>query len=144
MDRRTLLTTGTLAFTGLTAGGVYAQVAKPGEKPHHKMDEMHQKCLELCQHCESVCNQIITHCLSSHGGDHRIHSECARAAITCQDFCGLSAKLMARMDNLSAELCGLCARACEKLQDDPQMKDCAKVCRECSDSCKQMAKSTAR
>jgi hypothetical protein len=54
MDRRTLLTTGTFAFTGLAAGAVNAQVGKHAEKSHHKMDEMHQKCLELCQHCEST------------------------------------------------------------------------------------------
>jgi Domain of Unknown Function (DUF326) len=147
MDRRKLLATSTVAFAGLAAGKVFAQDGKPGQHSQH-LDAMHQKCLELCQNCESLCNQIIDHCLRPHSDNGKIHAECARAAMTCQDFCGLSAKLMSRMDKLSPDLCKLCAQSCdacavecEKIKDDPQMKACAKLCRECSEACKKMAES---
>ena len=65
-------------------------------------------------------------------------------AMDCQEFCGQSAKLIGRASPLMGIGCTACAaRAsarteCEKHGDDEQLARCAKECRTCAASCKDM------
>jgi len=146
MDRRTMFASaGAAAIAGTVASKAFSQENATASHPKHTMNAAHQACLEACQSCESTCNAMISHCLTHASEGHKEHVSSARAAITCQDFCGLSAKLIARMDSLAMANCEVCAKACdacaaecEKMPSDKQMAACAKECRACAALCRKM------
>ncbi len=39
-----------------------------------------------------------------------------------------------------ADTCKMCGEECEKLKDDPMMKECADECRKCEKACREMVK----
>ncbi len=147
MDRRTVLTTASAAaFAGTMIGRVCGQENKAGAHAHLEMNDVHGACLEACQSCESICNATLSHCLTHLSAGHKEHAACARSATTCQDLCGLSAKLIARGDAFAVAVCAVCAQACEacavqceSMSSDSQMSICAKACRVCAAACKKMA-----
>jgi len=65
----------------------------------------------------------------------------------CQEFCVLSATLIARGSPLMhysceacADACRACAEACEKHPASEIVKACAEKCRTCERSCREMVK----
>jgi hypothetical protein len=40
---------------------------------------------------------------------------------------------------LCAEICTACAKSCERMGQDEQMKTCAAACRACAESCQKMS-----
>lgn len=103
-----------------------------------------QQCIENCQNCHKICEQIISYCLEQ-GGEHaeRKHIE---LLLSCADICRTSSHFMMWHSDLHpkvcavcADVCTKCADGCERMSDDEMMKLCAQVCRECADSCRRMS-----
>ena len=145
MDRRRMLASaGAVAVAGMVSGVAQAQ-EKSSIKSASTMDKMHQECLDACQSCEVTCNQTVNHCMTHLSQGHKDHAACAALAMSCQEFCGLSAKLIARSCTLAPDACAACAKACdacaaecEKMKTDEQMSACAKDCRKCAAACRKM------
>lgn len=108
-----------------------------------------QHCIENCTRCHQICLSIIRHCLEK-GGSHS-QPQHIRLLQDCAEICQTSANFMLRQSPLHhhtcrvcSEICQLCADDCERMGDDPKMKECAQVCRTCAQSCAEMAKAKAK
>ncbi len=147
MDRRNMLVSaGAVALAGVAAGVSRGQESGAATKSTAGLDKLHQSCLEISQNCESTCNATVNHCMTHLAEGHKEHAACAAVAMSCQEFCGLSAKLIARSCTLApaacqacATACDACATECEKMKSDAQMTACGKACRECAAACRKMA-----
>jgi len=147
MDRRNLLASaGAVTLASVAAGVSHGQERGTASKSTASLDKMHQDCLDICQSCEAACNVTVNYCVTHLASGHKEHAACAAMAMSCQDFCGLSAKLIARSCTLAPAACEACAKACEacateceKMKSDAQMAACAKLCRECAAACRKMA-----
>jgi hypothetical protein len=141
MNRREILGLAGIGMTGLSLGAVSAAA----QHPHHH-DKLHGECLKACDTAATVCNETFHHCFHKVKDGHPEHHEIATITIDCQEFCKLSAELLARESPLiitaltaCAESCKLTALACSK-HDDPQMKECADACKKCETASLAMAK----
>lgn len=149
MNRRELLTTAgaTAAAAVVVGSGARAQEQRRSHSPvMAQRNRMHQHCLDECIHCETICNETAQHCMAQVAAGKLEHLRPAESALACQDFCGLSAKLIARSCPMMTAACEACAKACdacaaecEKNTSDEQMQACAKACRDCAASCREMA-----
>lgn len=106
-------------------------------------DDM-QICIQNCNQCAQVCEQLIQHCLNK-GGMHAAPKH-IRTLQDCADACLVSAKFMIRQSDLHPRTCAVCADTCiacavecERMSDDEMMKFCADVCRRCADTCQRMS-----
>jgi hypothetical protein len=106
-----------------------------------------QQCIENCQQCHKLCEQLISYCLEK-GGMHaeRGHIE---TLLSCADICRTSSHFMMWNSDLHPRVCGVCADVCikcaedcERMSDDEMMNLCADVCRECAESCRRMGSYT--
>ena len=146
MDRRSLLASaGAIALANVAVGVARGHEVKSESKSIPGLDKMHQSCLDICQSCEATCNTTLSYCMTHLAEGHKDHAACAALVLSCQEFCGLSAKLLARSCVLTPIACGACAKACEacaaecdKMKSDKQMAACAAACRECAASCQKM------
>ena len=100
------------------------------------------------QDCAAICLQTIQYCLEQ-GGEHTEPTH-MQLLLDCADICQTTAAFAARrsqnhvgVTSACADICDLCASACEKFQDDPQMKACANQCFLCAAACRQMVSFTA-
>ncbi|HVU89121.1 MAG TPA: four-helix bundle copper-binding protein [Pirellulales bacterium] len=146
MDRRHML--GTVAAGVASLGFVEAKAFAADDEKHahegHNAGQL-QKCMDTCVDCMNECNMTVHYCYerSLHGTSKFMHA--LHLAMDCQEFCGNSAKLIARASPLMnvgcqacAEACDKCAAECEKHGDDEQLARCAKECRTCAKSCRDM------
>jgi len=151
MDRRELLGVlgaGAVGLTTLSRGAVAAAQEKH-EHQHH--DKVHEDCMKACGECAKSCNETARHCLDhlrEGSGDRKAHAKVHELTMDCQEFCVLSATLIARGSDLMqyaceacAEACRCCAEACEKHPASEMVKECAEKCRTCERSCRDMVKS---
>src|SRR5262245_59744061 len=101
MDRRELLGVlgaGAAGLAALSHGDVRA-----ADEQHHHRDKIHEDCLKACGECATSCNQTAAHCLeqlAAGSGDRKTHARVHGLAIDCQEFCVLSATLIARDSSL--------------------------------------------
>jgi hypothetical protein len=107
------------------------------------IDEAMHDCITNCSDCHDICMATVQHCLQQ-GGKHAA-ADLIRALLDCAAACDLSRDFMLRASPLHelycrgcAHACGSCASACERVQDDPVMRECAEACRRCMESCRQM------
>ena len=142
--RNMLLSAGAVALAGVVANSTHGQGVQGKNPSVH--DKMENECIEICQKCETICNETAKYCFQMLSQGKKEFAECAELLVSCQDFCGLSAKILARSCTLStassaacATACQACAKECEKMKSDLQMMACAKACQECHDSCSKMA-----
>lgn len=149
MDRREMLGVfGTAVAGALTVGAFEARAADESDHHHHHMDKVHEDCLKACGDCAKECNMMAHHCLDKickGEGVAAVHAKANSLAIDCQDFCVLSAAMIARSSDMMAFACAACADACkscaeecEKAKDDAAMAECAKKCRACEKTCRAM------
>jgi hypothetical protein len=146
MNRRDLLASaGTLALANVAIGVARGQGPTTASKSIPGLDKMHQDCLDICQSCETTCNTTLSYCMTHLANGHKDHAACAAMVLSCQEFCGVSAKLLARSCVLtpiacaaSAKACEACAAECDKMKSDKQMVACAAACRECAAACQKM------
>jgi len=150
MDRRELLGAlgvSAMGLATLSRGAVGA--ADEGEHHHHR-DKTHDDCIKACNKCAESCNETASHCLEQlceGSGDRKIHAEVHKMTMDCQEFCVLSATLIARESDMMqyaceacADACRKCAEACDKHPAAEMVKACAEACRDCERSCRAMVK----
>jgi hypothetical protein len=83
--------------------------------------------------------------LSGKGGPHAEASH-VQTMLDCAEACEFAAHLMMRGSDLEGRGCALCTDACSiceascrQLAKDPEMADCADVCRRCAEACRRMS-----
>lgn len=150
MDRRELLGVLGAGAVGL-AGFAPGEVRGDEEHKGHHHDKMHEDCMKACADCARWCNETSGHCLEQlreGSGDRKIHAQVHELTMDCQEFCVLSATLIARGSDLMmyscdacADACRVCADACDKHPESEMVKACAEACRTCERSCRAMVKS---
>lgn len=148
MDRRTILTSASaIAAAGVLAGAAQAHGKETTSKTSFGLDKTHADCLKACQDCAAKCNESVHYCMDHLSQGKKDHAACAALAMSCQEFCSLSAQLIARSCMLAPAACkacetacDACASECEKVKADEQMIACAKACRQCAESCRMMIK----
>ncbi len=144
MRRRELLGVFGAGIASATLGATRSSA----QHPHHH-DKLHGECLKACETCSTICNETFHHCFEKVKDGHADHQRTAVMTIDCQEFCKLSAELMARESPLIATACLACAEACRLCaiecgrHDDPQMKECVAACKKCEETCRAMAKAIA-
>jgi hypothetical protein len=151
MDRRELLSVLGASAIGLTALSRDEARADEREEEHHHHDKVHEDCMRACGECAKSCNETASHCLEQicqGSGDRKAHAQVHALTMDCQEFCVLSAILIARHSDLMqysceacAEACRCCAEACDKHPASEMVKECAEKCRRCERSCREMVKS---
>ena len=145
MDRREMLGLVGAGTVGLVTLASREVSAEPSSSEHIHMDKAHDDCLKACADCAKSCEMMFHHCFKLTAQGHKEHAKSARIALDCAEFCGLSARLIARMSPLMGLSCTACAEACKKCGDEcgksdmAEMKACAEVCRKCEQSCREMA-----
>lgn len=116
------------------------------------MQQMNSKkmrdCADTCQECRAVCLETLAYCLEK-GGKHAAAGH-IRLLIDCAEICSTSAGFLLRGSELHGRTCAACAdvgdacaRSCDAMGDDAQMKRCAEACRRCAQSCRPMATAAA-
>lgn len=143
MQRRDLI--GTI---GLGAAAALTLGPRSARADEHDDIHIHDEDISIMEVCAKYCNEAARHCLdllATASGDTKYHARAHENTIACQDFCHLSAQLMARHSELSAiaheanaKACDACAEVCEE-SDAQIMKECAEKCRECAEHCRKMA-----
>ncbi len=144
MDRRELL--------GILGAGTAGLVAWGGAAGADDKVHQHDDHIKTIGECAKVCNQAAHHCLTemSKGSSHAgLHAKAHEATMDCQEFCRVTAALMARTSPMAkyahracADACRDCAAACGGHQDEI-MTACVQACRECEKVCRQMAEGAA-
>lgn len=110
-------------------------------------DEM-KSCIQNCLDCHSICLNTIQYCLQK-GGEHaepthlRLLQDCAQICQTSADFMLRTSGFHHETCAVCATLCDACAKSCESMGNDIQMKACAQVCRRCAEICRSMSTSRA-
>jgi hypothetical protein len=106
-------------------------------------DEM-RRCIDNCLSCHAVCEATLSYCLA-HDGAHA-DRDGVLLLLDCAEICRTSAGFLLRGSRLHpqtcracATICGACADWCESVSRDPVMKQSATTCRECAQSCTEMA-----
>jgi hypothetical protein len=155
INRRTFLSTGaSLVATGASFMmlPVYAASGPEPQPPlmqgGHHADAM-DKCIDLCQDCYALCTKTVGHCLQL-GGRH-VAPEHIRLFLDCAQICDITAQYLLRGSSLHERMCGLCAEVCRQCADscvqvagdDQMVKQCADMCRTCAGSCERMASKVA-
>ena len=153
MDRRELLGILGTGAAGLAALAGREAVAEQQDREHHAHDhhnKAHEECMKKCGECAKTCNEAAHHCLEqlkNEGIDRKAHARAAALTMDCQEFCVISAKLIARDSELMvyscqacADACKDCIEACERVAQSEMMKRCADTCRECEKSCREMVR----
>lgn len=141
MVRREMLGIMGAGAAGLLALGEGSARADPEHGKHDEHIEMLGKCAKLCAESASHCLE----CLCKGEGDREAHAKALQYAAGCEEFCKLTASLMACGSPLAkyaagacSHACHDCADACEKAGGGEIMKECATMCRKCSEACHKM------
>lgn len=105
------------------------------------------RCAAVCADCQVQCDACFHRCASLVGNEAQGHAECMQLCVDCSECCKMCATLCARQSQLSGlaadfceKCCAECATVCEEFSDDKQMIECAKVCRNCAQECRDMVK----
>ncbi len=103
-----------------------------------------RECLEDCIDCCKTCTETVTKCLTM-GGEHA-KLEHLNLLIDCAKICSANADFILRNSTyypqtcgITADICDECGDTCDRFDDD-FMKECANVCRRCSESCREIAR----
>jgi hypothetical protein len=106
-------------------------------------DEVHE-CLKDSLDCYQACTETTRRCLTM-GGKHAEYEhlnllmDCARICNTNADFMLRNSTYYPQTCGVTADICDECADMCDMFDDD-FMKECASVCRRCTESCREMAR----
>ncbi len=99
--------------------------------------------LHFIQHCQSVCDRMLTMAASTSGASDR--NKQARLLRDCADICGLTAQMLARSSHATGQMLLLCARISERCAEeclkhpDPDSHYCARVCLQNASACRTYA-----
>jgi hypothetical protein len=124
--------------------GTIEQLERAMQDSLYAMSTEVKECIQNCVDCFKACTETASRCLKM-GGKHA-EIEYVNLIFDCARICNLNADFMLRNSlyypqtcKITADVCEDCADACDRFEDD-FMKQCAIVCRRCSDSCRAMAK----
>lgn len=99
--------------------------------------------LHTVQHCEAICEHMVTHLICSHHDDRRDFQ--IQLLRDCADICTLMAKYIARnschaktLASVCAYICEHCGNVCAKFPD-AMSQHCAQVCLHCAHACRAFA-----
>ena len=91
----------------------------------------------------AACNHCAASCLREE--DVKMMARCIQLDIECAALCQAAAQIMSLNGNSAAELCGICADACQACaeecakHDHDHCRECARACRTCAEECRRMA-----
>jgi hypothetical protein len=102
------------------------------------------QCIDDCNHCASMCNTTIGHCLEKGGSHAEAHHialmlDCAAICQTAAQSMSRSSAVHEQISRVCAEVCRQCETDCRSFGDDSTMQECADVCGRCAYSCEQMS-----
>lgn len=101
-----------------------------------------QDCIQNCQECQTILNDMLTATCLVKGGDHveqghvKLMLDCVAACNACVDFMSRNSEYHSHYCRACAEVCQACADSCEKVGG---MDKCVESCRKCQESCSTMA-----
>lgn len=135
--------TPTLALAALLS--LSADPTAPAD-PHNKM---FTDCAKACDDCGRMCDACGAHCAKMVADGKKEHLKTLGTCQDCATACKAASCVVARQGPFSSLMCTACADACkmcgdecEKMKDDPMMKECADECRKCEKACRDMLKHT--
>ena len=107
--------------------------------------QIEQDVLKLLQDCIAACQFCAKGCLEEK--EVARLTRCIKLDLDCADVCTLTAALVARDSEMTAEaarlcieVCENCAAECEKhAQMHAHCAACAKACRDCAQGCRKLA-----
>jgi len=104
-----------------------------------------QEGIAACLSCHRICLDTLSNYCLEQGGQHATAHH-VRTMLDCANICQTAADFMLRgspqhglVCRVCAEVCRVCIEDCEAFVNDERMASCAKACRNCRDSCMQMA-----
>lgn len=102
------------------------------------------ECIKDSLDCYQACTETTLRCLTM-GGIHaekehlNLLMDCAKICNTNADFMLRNSSYYPQTCGITADICDECADTCDRFEED-FMKECARVCRRCSESCREMAR----
>ena|SRR5688572_4361025 len=101
-------------------------------------------CIDRCNACHEACLEVIDYSLRKGGRqaepDHiELLEDCSEICRTAADFLVRGSPRHALTCSIAAEVSEECAIGCEAWPDDPILSQCARICRDCAESCRGMA-----
>lgn len=100
-----------------------------------------QLCLQAWKNCHQVCLETLNYCLERPGRYKNVGllcslRDCAEMSLICIHLMTDGSEFMGRTGLICEEMCLKCAKACEELGDDPQLLECAELCRQSANHAK--------
>lgn len=108
-----------------------------------EMSKEMRNCITACLECYITCNETSIYCIQT-GGEHaekdhiRLMMDCASICNTCADVMLRGSGYSEKLCSICADVCEMCSKSCEKLLNDPVMKQCFEVCHRCAKICREM------
>ncbi len=134
---------GVLSAIATTAGATTLLESVAGAQTKSGMGQEMQDCVARCNACHDSCIAAIDHCAQKGGkasADRiRLLLDCAASCQQSVDFMLRESSFHPKMCGICAEICITCAKNCDGVGDDSQLKACAAACRTCADSCRRMS-----
>jgi len=143
-------TLGALA-TGLVLLAAAVQVRAKDEPVaggrHHSAAMDH--CAVACSDCQRACDSCAAHCeqMMADGQKAHHHAMTLRTCLDCAQICATASQIVSCGGPFSdliclscADACARCAKECNKMANDSQMKKCADECLKCEKACRDMLK----
>lgn len=102
-----------------------------------------ERCIEECLDCTRLASECATTCLT--GGRADAMSRCIGLCLDCATLTAACVELMARNSPSAGQVCGVCADLCDLCAEECErhgngiMAQCAKACRHCTGTLRQMA-----
>ncbi|MBU7584721.1 MAG: four-helix bundle copper-binding protein [Nostoc sp. TH1S01] len=103
---------------------------------------------ETCIECHTICIDTLKYCKNKGGRyiDMTMMSmmrDCAEMCMMCVNMINDGSEFMGNACSLCAEMCDRTAMVCDQMSEDPTMRLCAAICRQCAEYCKAMALNSA-
>ena len=103
------------------------------------VDDRTKEIVNILATCVAECAACAKDCAKKGNADM---ATCIALCNDCAQLCAACIPLVACGSSFSAELCRLCADACEQFAAECArlgMTECAEACRKAADACRQMA-----
>ena len=142
---RRVLVLVTLVFTFAAFSHVEPLTALPAHAQQSSAPVTMESCEAQCRKCQKICENTLGYCKKK-GGKHtelkhlNVLQDCILVCKTSAEFLSRKSENHTRSCAFCAGICKICAKSCESMSEDKQMKACAEECRRCAASCEEMAK----
>jgi hypothetical protein len=130
--------------------GRRAPAGRPGRPPAHGGGHAmhggeHDECARACSDCQRACDSCANHCAQMVMQGAPDHLTTLQSCLDCAEICAAASRIVSRggpfgeiICKACADACAACGKNCEQFPDDEHMAQCAKVCRECEQECREM------